>query len=72
VVGQDLPAEAVMGFFTKFGDGACDLARLTGLTKAGAQLAAELGAPATLVKKVAHGRSGGAETRQTRMKMPTA
>jgi len=33
VVGTDHGAEALMGFFTKFGDGACDLAPLSGLTK---------------------------------------
>lgn len=33
VVGTDHAAEAVMGFFTKFGDGACDLAPLSGLVK---------------------------------------
>jgi len=33
VIGTDHAAEAVMGFFTKFGDGACDLAPLTGLVK---------------------------------------
>lgn len=53
VVGTDHAAEAVMGFFTKFGDGACDLAPLTGLTKGQVRgIAAELGAPANLVKKV--------------------
>lgn len=53
VVGTDHVAEAVMGFFTKFGDGACDLAPLTGLTKGQVRsIAAELGAPAMLVKKV--------------------
>lgn len=53
VVGTDHAAEAVMGFFTKFGDGACDLAPLTGLTKGQVRsIAAELGAPAMLVKKV--------------------
>lgn len=53
VVGTDHAAEAVMGFFTKFGDGACDLAPLTGLVKDQVRsIAAELGAPATLVKKV--------------------
>ncbi len=31
VIGTDHAAEAVMGFFTKFGDGACDLAPLSGL-----------------------------------------
>ena len=35
VVGTDHAAEAVIGFFTKYGDGACDVAPLTGLTKAG-------------------------------------
>ncbi|PCC98308.1 ammonia-dependent NAD(+) synthetase [Halopseudomonas pelagia] len=53
VVGTDHAAEAVMGFFTKFGDGACDLAPLTGLTKSQVRrIAAELGAPASLVGKV--------------------
>ncbi|MEH6498165.1 MAG: ammonia-dependent NAD(+) synthetase [Pseudoalteromonas distincta] len=53
VVGTDHAAEAIMGFFTKFGDGACDLAPLTGLTKGQVRsIAAELGAPAMLVKKV--------------------
>ena len=53
VVGTDHAAEAVMGFFTKFGDGACDLAPMTGLTKGQVRLiGAELGAPEHLVKKV--------------------
>lgn len=33
VIGTDQGAEAVMGFFTKFGDGACDLTPLEGLNK---------------------------------------
>ena len=33
VVGTDHAAEALMGFFTKFGDGGCDIAPLSGLTK---------------------------------------
>lgn len=33
VIGTDHAAEALMGFFTKHGDGACDLAPLTGLNK---------------------------------------
>jgi len=42
-----------MGFFTKFGDGACDLTPLAGLVKGQVrQLAAALGAPDQLVKKV--------------------
>ncbi|PKM05013.1 MAG: NAD(+) synthase [Gammaproteobacteria bacterium HGW-Gammaproteobacteria-6] len=53
VVGTDHAAEAVMGFFTKFGDGACDLAPLTGLTKGQVRrIAAQLGAPEKLVGKV--------------------
>ncbi|GAB7531124.1 ammonia-dependent NAD(+) synthetase [Pseudomonas sp. 3A(2025)] len=52
VVGTDHAAEALMGFFTKFGDGACDLAPLSGLTKGQVRLvAAALGAPAQLVYK---------------------
>lgn len=46
VVGTDHAAEAVTGFYTKFGDGAADLTPLTGLTKRqGAALLRELGAP---------------------------
>ena len=52
VVGTDHGAEAVMGFFTKFGDGACDLAPLSGLTKTQVRLlAAAMGAPTHLVRK---------------------
>jgi len=52
VIGTDHAAEAVMGFFTKFGDGACDLAPLTGLNKRQVRALAErLGAPKTLVHK---------------------
>ena len=41
------------GFFTKFGDGACDLTPLAGLVKHQVrELAAALGAPEQLVKKV--------------------
>ena len=53
VIGTDHAAEAVMGFFTKFGDGACDLAPLAGLVKDQVrQLAGALGAPEQLVHKV--------------------
>jgi NAD+ synthase len=53
VVGTDHAAEAVMGFFTKFGDGACDLAPLTGLVKRRVRaIATHLGAPSALVQKV--------------------
>ncbi len=53
VIGTDHAAEAVMGFYTKFGDGACDLTPLAGLVKGQVrQLAAALGAPTQLVHKV--------------------
>ena len=53
VLGTDHSAENITGFFTKWGDGACDLAPLFGLSKRQVrQLAAALGAPSTLVKKV--------------------
>ncbi|HEY9573334.1 MAG TPA: ammonia-dependent NAD(+) synthetase [Pusillimonas sp.] len=53
VVGTDHAAEALMGFFTKFGDGAADLTPLTGLNKRRVRaLAQAMGAPDTLVMKV--------------------
>lgn len=53
VVGTDQAAEAVTGFFTKFGDGAADLVPLAGLTKRRVRaLADALSAPAELVWKV--------------------
>jgi NAD+ synthase len=53
VVGTDHAAEAVMGFFTKFGDGACDVAPLTGLNKRRVRaIAAALGAAHELIHKV--------------------
>lgn len=53
VVGTDHAAEAVTGFYTKFGDGACDIAPLFGLNKRqGRQLLQELGAPEQLYLKV--------------------
>ncbi|WP_327150221.1 ammonia-dependent NAD(+) synthetase [Nocardia sp. NBC_01329] len=53
VVGTDHAAEAVTGFFTKYGDGGVDVTPLTGLSKRqGAALLAELGAPARLSSKV--------------------
>jgi NAD+ synthase len=52
VAGTDHAAEAVSGFFTKFGDGAADVVPLTGLTKRRVRaIAAELGAPDSLVWK---------------------
>ena len=53
VVGTDHSAENITGFYTKFGDGACDLAPLFGLSKRQVRLLAKtLGAPALLVEKV--------------------
>ncbi len=52
VVGTDHAAEAVTGFFTKFGDGGADLTPLTGLTKRqGRALLTHLGAPERLSTK---------------------
>jgi len=52
VVGTDHAAEAVTGFFTKHGDGACDIAPLFGLNKRqGKTLLKMLNAPAHLYKK---------------------
>ncbi|STQ76169.1 ammonia-dependent NAD(+) synthetase [Grimontia hollisae] len=52
VLGTDHSAENITGFYTKFGDGACDLAPLFGLNKRQVrQLAAYLGAPELLVVK---------------------
>jgi NAD+ synthase len=52
VVGTDHAAEAVTGFFTKFGDGGVDLTPLSGLTKRqGRALLEQLGAPERLYLK---------------------
>ncbi|NOI76230.1 ammonia-dependent NAD(+) synthetase [Vibrio coralliilyticus] len=52
VLGTDHSAENITGFYTKFGDGACDLAPLFGLSKRQVrEVAATLGAPELLVKK---------------------
>jgi NAD+ synthase len=52
VLGTDHSAENITGFYTKWGDGACDLAPLFGLNKRQVrQLAMELGAPESLVHK---------------------
>lgn len=53
VLGSDHAAEAVMGYFTKYGDGAADLMPLAGLTKTQVRaLAQAYGAPEHLVNKV--------------------
>lgn len=53
VVGTDHSAENITGFYTKWGDGACDLAPLFGLNKRQVrQLAEHLGAPLSAVHKV--------------------
>ncbi|MCG9656728.1 ammonia-dependent NAD(+) synthetase [Vibrio mediterranei] len=52
VLGTDHSAENITGFYTKFGDGACDLAPLFGLSKRQVREVADaLGAPEQLVKK---------------------
>ncbi|GAB3125969.1 ammonia-dependent NAD(+) synthetase [Glaciibacter psychrotolerans] len=52
VVGTDHAAEAITGFFTKYGDGGSDLLPLAGLTKRqGRSLLIELGAPERLYLK---------------------
>ncbi|WP_206485385.1 ammonia-dependent NAD(+) synthetase [Thalassotalea sp. G2M2-11] len=52
VIGTDHSAENITGFFTKWGDGACDLAPLFGLSKRQVrQLASALGAPKQLIEK---------------------
>lgn len=53
VLGTDHSAENITGFFTKWGDGACDLIPLFGLSKRQVrQLAEYLGAPHSLVHKI--------------------
>jgi NAD+ synthase len=52
VLGTDHSAENITGFFTKWGDGACDLAPLFGLSKRQVRKLAEtLGAPNLLINK---------------------
>lgn len=52
VVGTDHSAENITGFYTKFGDGACDLAPLFGLSKRQVRAVANaLDAPEVLVNK---------------------
>ncbi|QZY51894.1 ammonia-dependent NAD(+) synthetase [Leucobacter tenebrionis] len=53
VIGTDHAAEAITGFFTKFGDGAADVVPLSGLTKGqGAEMLRQLDAPERLWKKI--------------------
>ena len=53
VVGTDQAAEAVVGFFTKYGDGAADLTPLYGLPKRRVRdIGRHLGIPANLIEKV--------------------
>jgi NAD+ synthase len=52
VIGTDHSAENVTGFYTKHGDGACDMAPLFGLNKRQVRmLAANMGAPEKLITK---------------------
>ena len=54
VLGTDHSAENITGFYTKFGDGACDLAPLFGLSKRQVRLLAKtMGAPESLAMKTA-------------------
>jgi len=53
VLGTDHAAEAITGFYTKFGDGACDLVPLFGLNKRQVRaVASQLGAPANICHKI--------------------
>lgn len=52
VLGTDHSAENITGFYTKYGDGACDLAPLFGLSKRQVRkLAEHLGAPKNVITK---------------------
>ena len=52
VIGTDHSAENVTGFYTKYGDGACDIVPLFGLDKRQIrQIARHLGAPEKLIRK---------------------
>ena len=52
VLGTDHSAENITGFYTKHGDGACDLAPLFGLSKRQVRLLAKtMGAPDSIVNK---------------------
>jgi NAD+ synthase len=52
VIGTDHAAEAVTGFFTKYGDGGCDIQPISGLTKQqGKDLLAALQAPTVFSEK---------------------
>jgi NAD+ synthase len=52
VLGTDHSAENVTGFYTKYGDGACDIVPLFGLNKRQVrQVAAQLGAPNSIITK---------------------
>ncbi|MCD2137474.1 ammonia-dependent NAD(+) synthetase [Salinicoccus halitifaciens] len=53
VLGTDHAAEAITGFYTKHGDGACDIAPLVGLNKRqGKEILRHLGAPRHLYEKI--------------------
>ena len=52
VIGTDHSAENITGFYTKYGDGACDLAPLFGLNKRQVrQIGRHLGAPEKIINK---------------------
>ena len=59
VIGTDHAAEALTGFYTKYGDGGADLLPLAGLTKRqGAMLLKELNADEALFKSADGGFAG--------------
>lgn len=52
VMGTSNQSEIMMGYFTKFGDGACDVTPLASLYKTGVrQVAAEIGVPQNIIDK---------------------
>jgi len=53
VIGTDHAAEAITGFYTKYGDGGSDLNPLSGLTKSqGREMLKYLGGPESIINKV--------------------
>ena len=71
VIGTDHAAEAVTGFFTKYGDGGADVLPLTGLTKRqGRALLQHLGAPERMLPEGADRRPARREPRTGRRGEP--
>lgn len=60
VIGTDHSAENITGFYTKYGDGAADIAPIFGLNKRqGRQLLKYLNAPKAFIRKSSHSRFRG-------------